>query len=77
MGNYNLTIKFKQGISFTAEQLKELAIFLINEPENGWKLKGESNYKNNVYQLDFIGNYGEYTLKLNLFWELVTVLKVL
>jgi len=75
-----MTLKFAPGVRPTQEQALEIAQVVMAEPDMGWDWDLEHNEPASVrhksYDVQLDGEYGTYHYRVNLSWELITILSV-
>jgi uncharacterized protein with FMN-binding domain len=74
-----MEIKFNKKVKLSHQQLNELPE-ILQEPYNGWQAEYEELHddtmKSGVYDVTAQGMHGKYTYRVNLSFELITVLEV-
>ncbi|MCK9576481.1 MAG: hypothetical protein M0R51_11210 [Clostridia bacterium] len=72
----NYEVKFAQGVHPNLEQLKELANDILHEPDMGWNWCDEINGAKDIMIITESGEEGTYTYRVNLSWQMITILKI-
>lgn len=78
-----MQLKIEQGIKLTREQVLEIGNTIMQEPDMGWKPtvfdsaaerdEWEKRYK---WEVHMSGEHGEYLYRVNLSWNMITILEV-
>jgi hypothetical protein len=77
-----MEIKFERSLRLNEEQLKEVLDLAfapsLTEKPMSFDSVAEKDYwkKTKVWMTEIDGDHGTYTLRINLSWELITVLEV-
>lgn len=73
-----MKIKISQNVRLNDAQLHEIAETVLQPPEQGWRafVDAKRDEKPNVRTHAFRGKYGEYRYRVNLSWNLITLLQV-
>lgn len=70
-----MKIKIKENIKLELEQLEEVAM-IMQTPDMGWEVDSQNKKLDNIYLVEYQGDYGNYTFRVNLKKELITLLNV-
>ena len=68
-------MKIKINCALNNEQVEELANVLA-KPDLGWEVDSQNKKLDNIYLVEYQGDYGNYTFRVNLKKELITLLNV-
>ena len=70
-----MKIKINQNLKLELEQLEELAS-AVQTPDMGWEVDSQNKKLDSIYLFEYQGDYGNYTFRVNLKKELITLLNV-
>ena len=70
-----MIIKIDRDVRLTHDQLNELPTVLA-KPDMGWDFDNHYNELPHVYDVEFEGEHGTYTYRVNQSWKMITVLGV-
>ncbi len=71
-----MKLKIAQGILLTKEQLEEVANTIMTKPDMGWNYDDEKKETVFVQDYELTGEFGTYIYRVNLSWEMITLLNV-
>jgi hypothetical protein len=78
-----MALKVSQGIRLTREQVLEIGNVIMNEPDMGWKpwvfdtAADREEWENkHKWEEVFQGEHGTYKFRINLSWNMITILDV-
>lgn len=71
-----MKLKIAQGILLTKEQLEEVANTIMTKPDMGWNYDDETKETKLVQNFVLDGEHGRYSYRVNLSWEMITLLFV-
>jgi hypothetical protein len=78
-----MQLKIEQGIKLTREQVLEIGNTIMQEPDMGWKpwvfdsaADREEWEKRHKWEEELQGEHGTYTYRINLSWNMITILDV-
>ncbi len=75
-----MKLKLKQGITLTQEQCIEIGQSVMQKPDMGWDAEYDADYvkpmKPKVYECILDGEHGKYHYRVNISFELITLLEV-
>jgi hypothetical protein len=79
----DMELKIAQGIKLTREQVLEIGNTIMQEPDMGWKpwvfdsVADREEWENkHKWEEELRGEYGTYRYRINLSWNMITILSV-
>ena len=71
-----MKLKISQGITLSQNQVIEIGKTIMTEPDYGWQLEDASPEEKYKYVVKLEGEYGIYEYRVNISWEMITILSV-
>ena len=71
-----MKLKISQGITLSQKQVIEIGKTIMREPDYGWELEDARPEEKYKYEVRFEGEYGIYEYRVNISWNMITILNV-
>jgi len=71
-----MRVKFEQGVQPTVDQIREIANSICEKPDMGWNYNHETGKQEFVQTIRLQGEEGDYLYRVNLSWEMITILEI-
>lgn len=71
-----MELKVMHGVRLNKNQLQEVVNLVMSQPDMGWNYNEDTGVQDNVMNVVTSADYGTYTYRVNLSWNLITLLSV-